>query len=734
MDVPGIAVRTYEEFPGERPPVLWMIGEAGAQRMAVDTLGAELLAPAQAMLERLDLVDHAKPERAVKGEAELGLIREAARFADLVLERLLAAGGDIIQQSGTEDDLMADCTEHVRAMLSETHGEAFLGTKMGITASVHSGPRAALPHGSVTTRTPLPGEPIVAGIGCSLGGYHAESGVTLVLGDIQPEQLRVMEAMAEAGAATVHGLESGWPCARVNEAALAAIRDAGLGDAIRHRIGHGMGVEGHEAPWLAPGDPTPTAPGMVFSCEPGVYRPRPGRMAYHRYPGHRSGRGGPGEPLPDTPPSRNTHSSLLRKLSARTNHLLQATRMPEPAAWRYQKITKPMFDLPTPHLVLTGRVLTMAGDVIEEGFVELRDGEIAAMGPRTELKADSAPVEETGGTLMPGLINSHAHLNWDGIHDLARQSMDDPQPISAFKAAGNMLKSLRAGVTMVRDLGFHEMNLFSKQAVEQGIFPGPRLKVCGAAIIQTGGHTYWVCKEASGADEMRRAVREQVKGGADLIKIMACHDTLEFTDEELHAVIDEAHRNGLPITAHATYDACIERVARFGVDCIEHGGSMSDATVALLVEKEIPVVTTFAPLVQQSQPEIARRFGIPEWKIEERQKAVANPDRYEGLVKAARAGVSIVFGTDAGSPAVEHDVIAPELAHMVKVGVCSDNMDALASITIRAARLSKMDHLVSTLEVGKAADLIVVDGRPDEDLGALENVTTTFVGGRRMHG
>ena len=408
--------------------------------------------------------------------------------------------------------------------------------------------------------------------------------------------------------------------------------------------------------------------------------------------------------------------------------------MPEPAAWRYQKITKPMFDLPTPHLVLMGRILTMAGEVIENGFVELKEGKIVALGPQTDLKAGSASVEETSGTLMPGLINSHAHLNWDGIHDLARQSMDDPRPISAFKAAGNMLKSLRAGVTMVRDLGFHEMNLFSKQAVEQGIFPGPRLKVCGAAIIQTGGHTYWVCRAASGADEMRRAVREQVRGGADLIKIMACHDTLEFTDEELGAVSDEAHRNGLPITAHATYDACIERVARFGVDCIEHGGSMSDSTVALLIEKEIPVVTTFSPLVQQSQPEIARRFGIPEWKIEERKKAVANPERYEGLVKAARAGVPIIFGTDAGSPAVEHDVIAPELAFMVKTGVCTDNMDALASITTRAARVSRMEDVVGTLEVGKAADIIVVDGRPDEDLGALEQVTTTFVGGRRMHG
>ncbi len=408
--------------------------------------------------------------------------------------------------------------------------------------------------------------------------------------------------------------------------------------------------------------------------------------------------------------------------------------MPEPAAWRYQKITKPMFDLPTPHLVLTGRVLTMAGEVIEDGFVELKAGKIAAVGAGASLAQGETQVIETGGTIMPGLMNSHAHLNWDGIHDLARQSMDDRREISVFKAAGNMLKSLRAGVTMVRDLGFHDLNLFSKQAVEQGIFPGPRLKVCGAAIIQTGGHTYWVCREASGADEMRRAVREQVRGGADLIKIMACHDTLEFTDEELHAVIDEAHRNHLPITAHATYDACIERVARFGIDCVEHGGSMSEATVALLLEKKIPIVTTFAPLVQQSQPEVAKKFGIPDWKVEERQKAVANPARYEGLVRAARAGVPIVFGTDAGSPAVEHDVIAPELAFMVKVGVCADNLDALAAITIRAARLSRMDTVIGTLEAGKAADVIVVDGNPDQDLFALDRVRMTFLAGKKMHG
>ena len=409
--------------------------------------------------------------------------------------------------------------------------------------------------------------------------------------------------------------------------------------------------------------------------------------------------------------------------------------MPEPAAWRYQKIIKPMLENPTFGGVLLGRVVTCVDDeVIEDGFVEVRDGKIARVGSASELSAEDreTATDLRGKTLMPGLMNSHAHLAWDGVHDLARQSLDDAPEISAYKAAGNMLRSLRAGVTLVRDLGMNRSNIFTKQAVEQGIFPGPRLLVTGESIVQTGGHTYWCCREASGADEMRRAVRDQVRSGADLIKIMACHDTLEFTDDELHAVIDEAHRNGLPITAHATFDACIRRVAEFGVDCVEHGGSMSDETIQLLLDKKTPIVTTFAPLVMQSQPDIARSFGIPEWKIEERQQAVADKGRYEGLVKAARAGVSIVFGTDAGSPAVGHDVVAPELEFMVTVGVVKDKLAALRSATIEAAKLSKLDGKLGTLETGKDADLIVVGGNPDEDLRALEHVEMTFVAGKRL--
>ncbi len=411
--------------------------------------------------------------------------------------------------------------------------------------------------------------------------------------------------------------------------------------------------------------------------------------------------------------------------------------MPEPAAWRYQKIIRPMFDIPAPHRILKGGcVLTCNSDeVIENGFVELENGKIKAVGRASDLgSTDAEIIDCTGKTIMPGMINSHAHLAWDGVHDLARQSMDDAVEISAYKSAANMLKNLRAGVTLVRDLGMNKTNFFAKQAIEQGIFPGPRLLICGEAIIQTGGHTYWCCREASGADEMRRAVREQVKGGADLIKIMACHDTLEFTDAELEAVIDESHRNGLPITAHATYNDCIYRVAQFGVDCVEHGGSMDDKTIQLLIDKKIPIVTTFAPLVMQANEEVARKFNIPEWKIEERKKAVANPSRYAGLVNAAKAGVPIAFGTDAGSPAVGHEIVAPELKFMVKVGVVSDNYAALRCATIVAARVSKLESKLGTLEAGKEADVIVIDGNPLADLDALEHVEMTFIAGKRMLG
>jgi Xaa-Pro dipeptidase len=271
--VTGVRLKVYEEFPGPEHPVLWMVRESGARRLAVDTLDARLATVLSARLDELCLEDLAAPLRHVKTAEELALVRAAARYADLCLERLLEQAGQIIAQGGSELDLYADCTSHALAALRANHGAAFAGTRLAITASVHSGPRAALPHGATSTRRPQQGDTVICGVGCALGGYHAESGTTLFVGDLSAEQRRVADAMTRCDAAARDALSPGARCEDVNAAAMAALRDAGLGDAIRHRIGHGMGVEGHEAPWLAPGDATLIAPGMVFSSEPGVYRP-----------------------------------------------------------------------------------------------------------------------------------------------------------------------------------------------------------------------------------------------------------------------------------------------------------------------------------------------------------------------------------------------------------------------------------------------------------------------------
>ena len=410
--------------------------------------------------------------------------------------------------------------------------------------------------------------------------------------------------------------------------------------------------------------------------------------------------------------------------------------MPEAAPWKFRKILRPLFETNKENILFKLRVIEpKTRKVIENGFVEIEDGKISKIGELSDLidtQNNKKIVELKDHSILPGLMNSHAHLAWDGTHDLAQQSMDDSVEISAYKSCANMLKSLRAGITLVRDLGMNKSNIFAKQAVEQGIYPGPRLKICGEAIVQTAGHTYWCCREASGPDEMRRAVREQVGAGADLIKIMACHDTLEFTDEELSAVIDETHRNGLYITAHATFNDAIDRVVDFGIDCIEHGGPMTDSTIDKVAKKNIPICTTFSPVVMQSNAEIARQYNIPEWKIKERQKIVKDKSRFESLVKAKKAGIEIIFGTDAGSPVVPHDAIVPEMKFMIDLGVVEDNLDAIQSATYRAAKVNKMDDKIGSLEIGKEADLIIVDGKPDKNIDDLSKIKQVYINGNRL--
>ncbi len=263
-------IRTYFEYPGEVHPVQWMVREAGVHRLGIDTLTVDVYNRLGAGVVVTPLIEQM---RWVKEPEELALVERAARYADYCLEYIRDHAGALVRDGGTELDILRAAVGAIAARMKAEVGEIFNLRAGAVVGTVHSGPRAALPHGSPMQRVPQVGEPMIAGIGASVGGYHAESGATFVIGEPRGDVMRCLEAAAACDAAGVNALRPGATCASVNAAALGVLRDYGLGDAIRHRIGHGMGLQGHEGPWLAPGDTTLLQPGMVFSNEPGIYRP-----------------------------------------------------------------------------------------------------------------------------------------------------------------------------------------------------------------------------------------------------------------------------------------------------------------------------------------------------------------------------------------------------------------------------------------------------------------------------
>jgi Xaa-Pro aminopeptidase len=270
----GLAeVRHYWEYPGEVPPELWMLDQIGPGRVGVDAAGYELFTQMLALNPDVR-VDHGVAQmRYLKSEAELALTELAAGYADYGLEvarRAVAAG---LRDGITEIDVVravqAETTEKMKRELADLTN--FYRGAVSLTA--HAGPRGALPHGQPGPHQIRPGDTLIVGIGARVGGYHAESGCTFVVGDPSADQRRCLEATWACDEAALAALRPGATCGSVNEAALAVLREAGFGEHIRHRIGHGMGVQGHEAPWLSVGDVTLMQPTMVFSNEPGIYRP-----------------------------------------------------------------------------------------------------------------------------------------------------------------------------------------------------------------------------------------------------------------------------------------------------------------------------------------------------------------------------------------------------------------------------------------------------------------------------
>ena len=373
-----------------------------------------------------------------------------------------------------------------------------------------------------------------------------------------------------------------------------------------------------------------------------------------------------------------------------------------------------------------GVVVNLDGGPSEQHDLVIEGEQIVSVGAANGQPADKV-VDVSGMYLLPGLVNCHVHLGWDGTHDLEVQAYESPA-VNAMKAVMNIHRTLSAGVTTIRDLGMNNANIDAKVAIDNGWAPWIRLFPNGRAICTTGGHTWWCCREADGIYGVRQAIREQFKAGAQWIKIMGSHEEVQFTMDELRAMVEEAHQNGMKVTAHATFDEAISRVVDAGVDCVEHGGSMTPATIEKMVEKGTPIVTTFSPLVQQAK--FGRDFGMTESDVERRKDQMNDTARFAGNAAAARAGIPIVFGTDAGSPVVPHYAIAEELKFMVDIGVCPDNLDALNSITRRGIKLLGLEDQLGSLEAGKTADVVAVGSDPLASLDAMKDVKRVLVRGQ----
>jgi imidazolonepropionase-like amidohydrolase len=367
------------------------------------------------------------------------------------------------------------------------------------------------------------------------------------------------------------------------------------------------------------------------------------------------------------------------------------------------------------------------GRLREGQSVLVQDGRIAWVGPDADAPSSDAVVIAGGRTVMPGLINGHVHLANDGSADLAAQVRDDSTATAAYRAAANALITLDAGITTVKDCGAADNVVIDlARSVERGVVPGPRIVAAGHVITMTGGHGYFMGVEADGVDAVRKAVRGELKRGAGFIKAMATGGVLTsgvkptqtaFIRAELAAIVEEAHHAGRRVSTHAIGRTGIENAILAGVDTIEHGFHLDAGLFALAIERGTYLVPTLSAVgCIVAEGEVGGR--IPTWIVD---KARSEVERSRAMFRAAvEAGMNIAAGTDAGTPYNPHDGLVEELVEMVQLGLTPQR--TLLSATRDGAVNAGLSGVTGTIEQGKAADLIVVDGDPLEDITALRRI------------
>ena len=355
-------------------------------------------------------------------------------------------------------------------------------------------------------------------------------------------------------------------------------------------------------------------------------------------------------------------------------------------------------------------------------------GRIEWIGPDDQAPSvsDHAVVHGGGRHLLPGLINAHVHLSSDASPDLAAQVAEDSVPLATLRAATMAALTLQTGVTTVRDCGAASgIVLDLAKAIDSGLVPGPRVVAAGRVITMTGGHGHFIGREADGVDAVRRAVRAEIKEGADFIKVMATGGVLThgvdpnhvaLLPDELRVVAEEAHNSGRRATTHAIGNAGIRNALLAGIDSIEHGMHLDDDTLQLALDRGAFLVPTLLAVSRIVEAGVAN--GVPAWVVEKAEDQLQHSR--ESFVAAVRSGMKIAAGTDAGTPFNPHEDLADELALMVGLGLSP--MQAIVAATRNAAENLDVLHAVGTVEVGKRADLVLVDGDPTADITAVSRV------------
>jgi imidazolonepropionase-like amidohydrolase len=367
----------------------------------------------------------------------------------------------------------------------------------------------------------------------------------------------------------------------------------------------------------------------------------------------------------------------------------------------------------------------LGGDPRPDWAVAVERDRIAWIGPSAQAPAfaPDAVIYGGGRSLLPGMINCHVHLCNDGAADLFGQVMNDSIPIATIRSVLNARLTLRAGITTVRDCGAaNQIAIEIGKAVDRGLIEGPRVRAAGRVVTMTGGHGHFIGREADGADEVRKAVRAEIKGGANFIKVMATGGVLTpgvdpsqtaLTIEEMKAAVEEAHKAGRPAASHAIGNGGIKNALKAGIDSIEHGFYLDDEAINLALKQESFLVPTLIAVDQIVNHGTAG--GIPDWAV---RKAEGESGHHrESFVMAVKSGVNIAAGTDAGTPFNPHGDLALELAKMVEFGL--PPMLALVAATSNAAKLLRLDSDIGSVEKGKVADLILVDGDPLRDIGVM---------------